>query len=65
MKKSKMILASAAIFCAAANMTACVYGPPQSVYGPPPDYGETSAESSESEESETDESEETDETEEG
>lgn len=28
MKKSKVILASGAIFCAALNLAACVYGPP-------------------------------------
>ena len=37
MKKSKAVAATAMIFCAAANLTACVYGPPQNVYGPPPD----------------------------
>ena len=31
MKKSKAFLATAALFCAAANMTACVYGPPNAV----------------------------------
>ena len=31
MKKSKAFLATAALFCAVANMTACVYGPPNAV----------------------------------
>ena len=43
MKKSKAVIATAMLFCAAANFTACVYGPPETdrvehVYGPPPDY---------------------------
>ena len=44
MKKSKAVIASAMIFCAAANFTACVYGPPQAVYGPPVDYQSESEE---------------------
>lgn len=57
MKKSKVILASGAIFCAALNLTACVYGAPS-------DYNnETSAQATEVQESneETEETEETDE----
>lgn len=44
MKKSKVILASGAIFCAALNLAACVYGAP-------PDYSETSAQATEAQES--------------
>lgn len=51
MKKSKVILASGAIFCAALNLTACVYGAP-------PDYNETSTQATEVQETneETEES---------
>ena len=31
MKKSKAVAATAMLFCAAANLTACVYGPPPDV----------------------------------
>lgn len=53
MKKSKVILASGAIFCAALNLTACVYGPPT-------DYAETTAQATEAQES-NEEAEETEE----
>ncbi len=51
MKKSKVILASGAIFCVALNLTACVYGAP-------PDYNETSTQATEVQETneETEES---------
>ena len=62
MKKSKAVIATAMIFCAAANFTACVYGPPQADRSV--DYSSKDEASDASETEETDLTEETEEDEE-